>query len=246
MITLPQTSNEKGRSIEDESWNLISHPSPPLCPTDITFPLTLIIPSLSPCTPLSEILYLKRSFDSPSSVYNRKDKTQRHLDRRLIPHVSWAAFARPQLLSLSRVSSPLGLTWCPQEKRQQVHSANKIHTSVLRSIGGCNREMEQDHPLLVEPFAFAPPLGLHPSSAMKGSGWKSGCRAQAEEQKVLFGVFLLTVRIEGRRSQAGGSRSGACLVDSGLVWDESGQTFCPLRREHTPVFHLIPPQEWVA
>lgn len=37
---------------------------------------------------------------------------------------------------------------------------------------------------------------------MKGSDLKSGCRAQAVEQKVLFGVFLLTVRIEERRSKA--------------------------------------------
>lgn len=107
--------------------------------------------------------------------------------------------------------------------------------------------MEQDHPLLVEPFAFAPPLGLYPSSAMKGVRLKE---RRGPGSGTEGAVWSVSAHYEDRgteeQGKGGSRRSGAWLVDSGLAWEESSQTFCPLHREHTPVSHLIPPQEWVA
>lgn len=65
-------------------------------------------------------------------------------------------------------------------------------------------------------------------------------------------VWRVSAHCEDRgteeQGKVGNRRSGACLVNSGLAWDESSQTFCPSRYvwEQAPVSLLIPPQEWVA
>lgn len=74
-----------------------------------------------------------------------------------------------------------------------------------------------------EPFAFAPPLGLHLTSAMKGVRLKE--RLQGPSSGAEGAVWSVSAHCEDRgteeQGKVGSRRSGACLVDSGLVLDKS-------------------------
>lgn len=112
-------------------------------------------------------------------------------DRWPIPHVFWATasvIVQGFLASGAHLMSPREVA-AGSQRQQSPHLCPQEH-GVAQWGGGAR------------PPSPHRALGLHFSSAMKGSDRKSGCRAQAVELKVLFGVFLLTVRIEKWRSKA--------------------------------------------
>lgn len=72
-------------------------------------------------------------------------------------------------------------------------------------------------------------------------------RLQGPDSGAEGAVWRVSAHCEDRgmeeQGKVGNRRSGACLVDSGLAWDESSQTFCPSRYvwEQAPISHLITP-----